>query len=158
MHPVDGTRNATGLASGHASVVHADALLKRWGANTVLDGASFDIGPGVTGLLGANGAGKTTLFGMLLGFHRADAGTLTVLGRDPWTAGPEVRMSVGYAAEHESLPPDVRAHDYVRTSPSCTASRGARRSPAPATRSTRWASARSGSGRSARCRRARSSG
>jgi ABC-2 type transport system ATP-binding protein len=95
-------------------VVRADALTKRWGTNTVLDGATFAFGSGVTGLLGSNGSGKTTLFGMLLGFHRCDGGELSVLGLDPWTAGPEVRARIGYAAEHEALPPDVRAHDYVR--------------------------------------------
>ena len=95
-------------------VVRVAGLTKRWGSNTVLDGASFTISKGVTGLLGANGSGKTTFLGMVLGFHRADAGTLSVLGRDPWQAGPEVRARIGYAAEHEALPPDVRAHDFVR--------------------------------------------
>jgi ABC-2 type transport system ATP-binding protein len=102
------------VIGGPNLVVRADALTKRWGANTVLDRASFTFTQGVTGLLGSNGAGKTTLFGMLLGFHRADEGTVDVLGLDPWTAGPEVRARIGYAAEHEALPPDVRAHDYVR--------------------------------------------
>ena len=95
-------------------VVRVDNLTKRWGTNTVLDGASFTISKGVTGLLGANGSGKTTFLGMVLGFHRAEAGHLSVLGLDPWTAGPDVRARIGYAAEHEALPPDVRAHDFVR--------------------------------------------
>ena len=104
----DTTLPATGV------VVRVDNLTKRWGTNTVLDGASFTISKGVTGLLGANGSGKTTFLGMVLGFHRAEAGHLSVLGLDPWTAGPDVRARIGYAAEHEALPPDVRAHDYVR--------------------------------------------
>lgn len=95
-------------------VVRVENLTKRWGTNTVLDGASFTISKGVTGLLGANGSGKTTFLGMVLGFHRAEAGHLSVLGLDPWTAGPDVRARIGYAAEHEALPPDVRAHDFVR--------------------------------------------
>lgn len=95
-------------------VVRVENLTKRWGNNTVLDGASFTISKGVTGLLGANGSGKTTFLGMVLGFHRAEAGHLSVLGMDPWTAGPDVRARIGYAAEHEALPPDVRAHDFVR--------------------------------------------
>jgi ABC-2 type transport system ATP-binding protein len=104
--------NAAQAALGPVMVV--DALTKRWGPNVVLNGASFTVGRGVTGLLGANGAGKTTFLGMVLGFHKADAGTLRVFGLDPWTSGPEVRARVGYAAEHEALPPDVRAHDFVR--------------------------------------------
>jgi ABC-2 type transport system ATP-binding protein len=101
-------------AADPGPVVVADALVKNWGSRPVLAGASFTIRPGVTGLLGANGAGKTTFLGMVLGFHRADSGRLSVFGLDPYESGPDVRARIGYAAEHEALPPDVRAHDYVR--------------------------------------------
>ena len=67
-----------------------------------------------TGLLGANGTGKTTLLGMMLGLHPTDGGTLRVLGIDPYIAGAEVRARLGYAPEHHTLPPDVRASDFVR--------------------------------------------
>ena len=96
------------------SIVRAEGVAKRWGSTTALVGASFEIGTGITGLLGANGAGKTTLLGLMLGMHRPDGGRLEVLGRDPWTLGPEVRARVGYAPEHDALPEDVRAHDVVR--------------------------------------------
>jgi ABC-2 type transport system ATP-binding protein len=95
-------------------IVTAEGVVKRWGATTALDGADFAIGPGVTGLLGANGAGKTTLFGLFLGLHRPDEGTVRVLGLDPATAGPAVRERIGYAPEHDALPGDTRAHDLVR--------------------------------------------
>ena len=95
-------------------IVRAEGVTKRWGSTAALTGASFEIGKGITGLLGANGAGKTTLLGLMLGMHRPDGGRLEVLGRDPWTLGPEVRARVGYAPEHDSLPEDVRAHDCVR--------------------------------------------
>ena len=95
-------------------VVRADGLVKRWGATPVLQGASFTVGAGVSGLLGANGAGKTTLLGMILGLHRPDAGTVVVLGGDPWASGPEVRARIGYAPEYEPFPPDVAAADMVR--------------------------------------------
>jgi ABC-2 type transport system ATP-binding protein len=97
-----------------AAVVAISGLVKRWGATAALDGASLEIGPGVTGLLGANGAGKTTLLGVILGLHPPDEGTIEVLGLDPATAGPEVRERIGYVPEHEALAPDVRAHDLVR--------------------------------------------
>ncbi len=96
------------------AIVRAEGVVKRWGSTTALVGASFEIGRGITGLLGANGAGKTTLLGLMLGMHRPDDGRLEVLGRDPWTLGPEVRARVGYAPEHDALPEDVRAHDVVR--------------------------------------------
>jgi ABC-2 type transport system ATP-binding protein len=101
-----------GIAAG--AVIGAQAVTRRFGAVTALDQATFTIGPGITGLLGANGAGKTTLLGLVLGLHRPDGGRLRVLGLDPATAGPQVRARIGYAPEHHLLPPDTRAHDLVR--------------------------------------------
>jgi ABC-2 type transport system ATP-binding protein len=95
-------------------VVSATDVVKRWGSTTALAGASFEVTAGITGLVGANGAGKTTLLSLLLGLHRADSGAIEVLGLDPASAGPDVRARVGYAPEHDALPPDVRAHDLVR--------------------------------------------
>jgi ABC-2 type transport system ATP-binding protein len=94
-------------------VVAGISIAKRWGSTVVFDDATFAIGRGVTGLLGSNGAGKTTLLGMILGLHRPDGGRLEVLGRDPQTAGPEIRARIGYSPEHHVLPPDLRAHDLV---------------------------------------------
>jgi ABC-2 type transport system ATP-binding protein len=95
-------------------VVRAEHLTKRWGSTVALHDASFTVERGVTGLVGANGAGKTTLLGMVLGLHRPEGGTIEVLGQDPWTFGPRVRAKVGYAPEHDALPPDMTAHDVVR--------------------------------------------
>jgi ABC-2 type transport system ATP-binding protein len=97
-----------------SAVVRAEGVTKRWGATVALDEATFEIGPGITGMLGPNGAGKTTMLGLVLGLYRPDGGAITVLDRDPWTAGPEVRARIGWAPEHEALPPDVPAFDAVR--------------------------------------------
>jgi ABC-2 type transport system ATP-binding protein len=96
------------------ALVTADSLIKRYGPLIVLSGASFRIDRGITGLLGANGTGKTTLLGMMLGLHPTDGGVLRVLGIDPYSAGSEVRAHLGYAPEHHTLPPDLRASDFVR--------------------------------------------
>jgi len=96
------------------AVVDASALTRRFGPTTALDGATFSVSAGVTGLLGANGAGKTTLLGLMLGLHRPDGGSIQVLGLDPTKAGAAVRSRIGYAPEHHRLPPDTRAHDFVR--------------------------------------------
>jgi ABC-2 type transport system ATP-binding protein len=95
-------------------VVTAQDVVKRWGGTTALDTVTFTIGSGVTGLVGANGAGKTTLLSLLLGMHRPDSGSVSVVGLDPWRQGPSVRARVGYAPEQEALPEDVSAHDIVR--------------------------------------------
>jgi ABC-2 type transport system ATP-binding protein len=95
-------------------IVSAQQLGKTWGDRPVFERSTFDIQPGVTGLLGANGSGKTTLFGMLLGLHTPTAGTLRVLDLDPSTSGPQIRQRLGYSPEHEALPADMSAYDFVR--------------------------------------------
>lgn len=96
------------------AIVTAAGLTKRWADNDVLVDTSFEIGTGVTGLLGSNGSGKTTLFGMFLGLHSPNAGTLRVLDLDPLRQGAEVRQRLGYSPEHEALPSDMTAYDFVR--------------------------------------------
>jgi ABC-2 type transport system ATP-binding protein len=95
-------------------IISGQGIVKRWGNTTALDGASFVVQRGVTGLLGANGAGKTTLLGMILGLHRPDQGDLRVFDLDPLHAGPRVRERLGYSPEHHVLPTDVQAFDLVR--------------------------------------------
>ena len=96
------------------TIISGQGVVKRWGTTTALDGASFTVQRGVTGLLGANGAGKTTLLGMILGLHRPDQGALQVFGLDPMTAGAKVRERLGYSPEHHVLPGEVQAFDLVR--------------------------------------------
>jgi ABC-2 type transport system ATP-binding protein len=101
-------------AARPAPVVQASGVVKHWGSTLALDGVTLEVPPGITGLLGANGSGKTTLLGLMLGLHPPEQGDLEVLGLDPTTAGPDVRERVGYSPEHHSLPPDVKAVDFVR--------------------------------------------
>ena len=99
---------------GEGVLVSARRVRKGYGDVAVLDDVTFDIHAGITGLLGANGTGKTTLLGMILGLHPIDDGELSVYGRDPWRGGAEVRALTGYAPEHHTLPPDLRADEFVR--------------------------------------------
>jgi ABC-2 type transport system ATP-binding protein len=96
------------------TIVEARNLSKTWGERPVFTDSTFTIRDGVTGLLGANGAGKTTLFGLLLGLHRPASGSLEVLGLDPQVSAPLIRQRLGYSPEHEALPADMSAYDFVR--------------------------------------------
>lgn len=96
------------------SLVEAQNVAKSYGSFSVLSDVTFQIGNGITGLLGANGTGKTTLLGMFLGLHRCDSGSLKVMGIDPYTAGSKVRETLGYAPEHHTLPADLKASEFVR--------------------------------------------
>jgi ABC-2 type transport system ATP-binding protein len=94
-------------------VIRTHGLTKRYPGVTALDSLTVDIGPGVTGLVGANGAGKSTLIKLLLGLAPATAGQAQVLGRDCATEGSAIREHVGYMPEHDCLPPDVSATEFV---------------------------------------------
>ncbi|MGK5533853.1 ABC transporter ATP-binding protein [Streptomyces sp. URMC 129] len=95
------------------SVIQTESVTKRYPRVTALDRLTVDIGPGVTGLVGANGAGKSTLIKILLGLAPATEGTATVLGRDAAREGGAIREQVGYMPEHDCLPPDVSATEFV---------------------------------------------
>jgi ABC-2 type transport system ATP-binding protein len=95
-------------------VISARGVVKRYGRTTALAGLEAEIGRGITGLLGSNGAGKTTFISLVLGLRSRDDGELSVLGRDPATAGIQVRARIGYAPEHHDLPSELAANDFVR--------------------------------------------
>src|SRR5919112_6491084 len=95
-------------------LISTRALTKRYpGGVTALDGLTVDIDEGVIGLVGANGAGKSTLIKILLGLLPATEGQATVLDMDAAREGPRIRELVGYMPEHDSLPPDVSATEFV---------------------------------------------
>ncbi|MBB1048931.1 ATP-binding cassette domain-containing protein, partial [Dietzia cercidiphylli] len=67
-------------------VISARGLVKTFGTTRALDGLDLEVARGeVHGFLGPNGAGKSTTMRVLLGLLRADAGTVRLLGGDPWT-------------------------------------------------------------------------
>lgn len=88
-------------------------LTKRYPGVTALDSLDLSLEPGIIGLVGANGAGKSTLIKILLGLLEPTEGTGTLLGFDIAAQGPEVRQYVGYMPEHDCLPPDMSATDFV---------------------------------------------
>ncbi|WP_246210298.1 ABC transporter ATP-binding protein [Nocardioides piscis] len=94
-------------------VIETRALTMRFGQIEALTSLDIAVGDGVTGLVGANGAGKSTLIKILLGLLEPTSGTASVLGHDVATQGPEIRRLVGYMPEHDCLPPDVSASDFV---------------------------------------------
>jgi ABC-2 type transport system ATP-binding protein len=95
-------------------ILETHGLVKRYGTSvTALGGLDLALEPGVIGLVGANGAGKSTLIKILLGLLPATEGTATVLGYDVATQGSTLRQFVGYMPEHDCLPGDVSATEFV---------------------------------------------
>src|SRR5262249_59185855 len=97
-----------------SAVSEATALTKVYpGGVTALDGLTVTVAPGVTGLIGANGAGKSTLIKILLGLLVPTGGMAKVFGLDCVEGGERIRQIVGYMPEHDCLPPDVSATEFV---------------------------------------------
>jgi len=96
------------------SVIETQDLGKRYpGGVTALAGLTLTVEPGIIGLVGANGAGKSTLIKILLGLLEQTEGSARVLGHDTRTDGELIRARVGYMPEHDCLPPDVTATEFV---------------------------------------------
>ena len=99
------------MRAGTALLV-AEHLTKRYGSHVALDDVSFTIHDGITGILGENGAGKSTAMKIFLGLLRPTAGVALVLGEDA-CASPGVRARIGYMPEHDSLPSQVSAAEFL---------------------------------------------
>ena len=86
---------------------------KAYGKVRALDGVDLALHGGeLLALLGPNGAGKTTAIGLLLGLHRADAGTVELFGRDPQTI--EARRHIGVMLQDAALPGTLRVGELIR--------------------------------------------
>ena len=94
-------------------LIETHALTKQYPRVLALDALDIHVEPGVIGLVGANGAGKSTLIKILLGLLPATRGAAHVLGMDVNTQGREIRSIVGYMPEHDCLPPDLSATEFV---------------------------------------------
>ncbi|MBX9925414.1 MAG: LPS export ABC transporter ATP-binding protein [Hyphomicrobiaceae bacterium] len=79
---------------------------KSYKKRKVVKGVSLSVGRGESvGLLGPNGAGKTTTFYMITGLVQADAGVITIDGRDV-TRLPMYRrakLGIGYLPQEQSI-------------------------------------------------------
>ncbi|GAA2102036.1 sugar ABC transporter ATP-binding protein [Streptomyces albiaxialis] len=66
---------------GTPPAVHAEGIVKRYGATLALDGVGLTVRPGEAhALVGRNGAGKSTLVSVLTGMNRPDEGRITFHG------------------------------------------------------------------------------
>ena len=101
------------FAESMPPLIAAQDLTKHYGDVRALDGLTVEVEPGIIGFVGANGAGKTTFLRILLGLLRPTSGSASVLGYNVRTQGVEVRKRVGYMPEHDCLPMDVSATDFV---------------------------------------------
>ena len=96
-------------------IVEVLNLRKKYGAIQALKGISFSIGKGeIVGFLGPNGAGKSTTLRILSGLIPADSGEAKVCGVDLAEEEGEGRRHIGYLAENNPLPEDLRVIEYLK--------------------------------------------
>jgi lipooligosaccharide transport system ATP-binding protein len=89
------------------AVLAVRGLVKRYGANAVVDGIDLAIRPGECfGLLGPNGAGKTTTLRLCLGLIAPDGGDVSLLGEPVPARGRAARVRVGVVPQMDNLDPD----------------------------------------------------
>jgi ABC-2 type transport system ATP-binding protein len=95
------------------ALIETVGLSKHFGSVKALDRLDLAVEPGIIGLVGSNGAGKSTFIKILLGLVPQTAGGATVLGMDTVRETRAIRQVVGYMPEHDCLPPDVGATEFV---------------------------------------------
>ena len=97
-----------------ASVIEMRGVVKKFGSTVALDGLDLDVAPGeVHAFLGPNGAGKTTTLRILLGLLRIDAGSITLLGRDPWKDAVELHRRLAYVPGEVNLWPQLSGGEVI---------------------------------------------
>jgi ABC-2 type transport system ATP-binding protein len=80
-----------------ASAISIEQLVKTFGPTRALDELDLEVRTGeVHGFLGPNGAGKTVTIRILLGLLRADSGSATLLGGDPWRDAVDLHRRIAY--------------------------------------------------------------
>ena len=96
------------------SAIEVSGLVKTFGATRALDELDLDVAAGeVHGFLGPNGAGKTTTIRVLLGLLRADAGSVRLLGGDPWRDAVALHRRLAYVPGDVSLWPNLSGGEAI---------------------------------------------
>ncbi len=96
------------------AVISVSGLRKAFGRTTALDGLDLTVRAGeVHGFLGPNGAGKTTTLRILLGLLRADGGTVTLLGGDPWRDIATLHRRLAYVPGDVTLWPNLTGGEII---------------------------------------------
>ena len=89
-------------------------LVKTFGATRALDGLDLEVATGeVHGFLGPNGSGKSTTIRVLLGLLRADSGSVTLLGGDPWRDAVALHRRLAYVPGDVTLWPQITGGEAI---------------------------------------------
>ena len=97
-----------------STAISVSGLRKSFGSTVALDGLDLEVQTGqVHGFLGPNGAGKSTTIRVLLGLVRADAGSVTLLGGDPWRDVETLHRRLAYVPGDVTLWPNLSGGEVI---------------------------------------------
>jgi ABC-2 type transport system ATP-binding protein len=103
-----------GNVRGMENAIAVSGLVKTFGPTRALDGLDLTVARGeVHGFLGPNGSGKTTTIRVLLGLLRADAGTVRMLGGDPWADAVSLHGRLAYVPGDVTLWPAITGGEVI---------------------------------------------
>ena len=89
------------------------ANVSKWFGNVVaVNDISFQVRPGITGLVGSNGAGKTTLLRMITGLAKPSEGSIRTLGQAP-RDDPALYRRIGVMTEQEAVYDVLTGREFV---------------------------------------------
>ncbi|RJF42503.1 ABC transporter ATP-binding protein [Actinomyces sp. 2119] len=104
----------TTAPSSSSRAIDVRSLDKSYGRFRALTDLCLHLDRGeVLGFLGPNGAGKSTTIRVLLGLLRHDAGTVRVLGQDPWRDVVELHQRMAYVPGDVSLWPSMTGGEAI---------------------------------------------
>lgn len=95
------------------AIIQAREVSRWYGIVMGLNNVSFEIEPGLTGLVGPNGAGKSTLIEIITGQLQPSSGELRVFGEAPWN-NPGLIRRIGYCPEGEAIHGELRPLEWLR--------------------------------------------
>lgn len=112
--PGDRALSFPASTTGNSSLpLHIDALVKRFGQVTAVDGVALELRAGeCLGLLGPNGAGKSTLIRSIVGRVIPDVGTISVFGAPADSMA--ARNTLGWIPQELALYPRLSCRENLQ--------------------------------------------
>ena len=89
-----------------------ESVCKWYGSVIGLNDVSWNMQPGITGLVGHNGAGKSTLIKLLTGQLRPSLGSVTICGQRAWSAA--AKRHLGYCPDVDAFYEEMSGQSFVR--------------------------------------------
>ena len=96
-------------------VLEVKGIGKRFGKNVVLNNVDVDVHEGdVLGIIGINGSGKTTLLRILIGYYKANAGSIKYRNKSLQRQYKKVKREFGFASQESSFYPKLTVKENMQ--------------------------------------------